>query len=160
MPADKDLLNSLRPLAALSENACNSSTNNPADTTTVWDTIAVALWKYRCGDYQAAEQWCRRSLAVPDKSTALNARLANIHLILAMSCYKLGRPDEALAELKQGQTLVESRFPDGQLQSNPSQGFWCDWVDATILLREAIITVSDGPDLTPLESDELPEQAL
>lgn len=153
MPADKDLLTSLRPLAALSESSFQSLTNNPG--VAMWATIPVSLWKYRSGDYLGAEQWCRRSLAFPDR---LYARQANSHLILAMSCFKLGRPDEALAELKLGQTMVKNRFPGGQLQSNASQGLWWDWVDATILLREAIDTVGDGENLTRAESDETPGQ--
>jgi serine/threonine protein kinase len=148
MPADKNLLASLQPLAALSEGAFNHSTNNLTDT--VWSTIPVALWKYRSGDYQAAEQWCRRSFASPGK---LDAGLVNIHLILAMSCFKLGRSAEAREELKLGQTMVENRFPGGQLQLNASQGLWWDWVDASILLREAIATVERDEHLTPVESD-------
>jgi hypothetical protein len=117
----------------------------------LWGTIPVSLWKYRNGDYQAAEQWCRRSLVSSDK---ISARDANIHIILAMACFKLDRHREAQAELQTGQELVENRFSNGQSQTNNIQGFWWDWEDATILLREAVVTMGEDDNLAPSEAIE------
>ncbi len=153
-PADKDTLASLRPLAELSENAFRNWPNGASDM--LWGTVPVSLWKYRNGDYQVAEKWCRRALAATDK---LAARDANIHIILAMTCSKLGRPLEARAELKQGLEMVENRFSTGQSQTNNTQGFWWDWEDARILLREAVVTVGEGNDLSLSESEENPDLA-
>jgi tetratricopeptide (TPR) repeat protein len=150
VPVDKNLLASLRPLAALSENAYKNWPEDP--TNLLWGAIPVSLWKYRNGDYQAAEQCCRRALASPDQ---LDARKANLHMILAMSCFKLARPQEARIELNRGQALVEKRFPHGRFQANSNQGFWWDWVDASILMREATTTVDDN--LAPAESDGSPD---
>ncbi len=151
-PPDKDLLVSLQPLAVLSENAFRNQTNSGGDM--LWGTIPVSLWKYRNGNYQAAEQWCRRTLVA---TNSLAPRDANIHIILAMTCSKLGRPAEARAELRLGQEMIENRFANGQSQTNNTQGFWWDWEDARILSREAILTVGESDDSSLSEPGENPD---
>ena len=154
VPADKDALASLRPLAALSENAFKDWPNNSGVENVLWGTIPVSLWKYRNGDYPAAEEWCRRALTYSDK---LGARDANVHIILAMSCSKLGRPLEARDELRLGHEMIENRFANGQSQTNNVQGFWWDWEDARILLREAVVSVGEDNDLSLSKSEENPD---
>ncbi len=151
IPADKKWLDTLTPLAEIVENDFKKW---PAVHNSDWGIIPLSLWEYRSGDYTAAEQWCQRDLALPDK---FDARDASIHMILAMSCFHLGRPDEARAELNQGRAIIERHFPNGLVMtnSNPDKVLWWDWVYASILMREAAAT--EGDDLVPAESDGRPD---
>ena len=49
----------------------------------------------------------------------------------------MNRPEEARAELSQGEKLIEDKFRSGLDRGTGVQGFWFDWVFAHILLREA-----------------------
>ena len=151
MPADKKWLATLKPLAGIVENGFKKW---PAVQPSPWGIIPISLWKYRNGDYPAAEQWCRRALVSPDKSSA---RDASMHMILAMSCFRLGRPNEARDELNQGRMMIEKQFPNGLLHgvSNQDALLWWDWVYARILMREAATMIDENP-LQPLPG-ELPD---
>jgi eukaryotic-like serine/threonine-protein kinase len=153
MPADKKWLATLKPLAETVE---DNFKKWPAAQPSAWGMIPLSLWKYRSGDYAAAEKWCRRALAAPDK---FDARDAIIHMIMAMSCFQLGQADEARAELNQGRAMIEKQFPNGLVMthSNPDALLWWDWVYASILMREATATMGD--DLAPAASDGGPDSS-
>jgi tetratricopeptide (TPR) repeat protein len=146
MPADRDRLASLEPLGELSENAFKSWPDIRPEAN--WGIIPVALWKYRKGDFAAAEQWCRRALAATDN---VSSRDASIRMILAMACFQLGRPQEAKIELNQGQAMIENRFPMGQIKGNPKLEYWWDWIYARILMREAAALINENS--PPAEPD-------
>ncbi len=152
MPATKERLASLGPLAEISENAFKQSPDVlPGN---IWGIIPVSLWKYRNGDYPAAEQWCRRALASPDKAPP---RDAGLHVILAMTCFQLGRLQEAQIELNQGRAMIGEQFANGLPQSESNPNFWWDWIYARILMREAVAMMSDTSMLAkPDEDTDLP----
>ena len=137
-PVDKKWLATLKPLADVVENDFKRWPDIRPGIS--WGMIPVALWKYRNGDFTAAEQWCRRALVLTDKSAP---RDASMHMILAMSCFRLGRPDEARDELNQGRMMIEKQFPNGLLHVTPNKDalLWWDWVYARILMREAVAMI-------------------
>ena len=61
--------------------------------------MPIALWEYRCGDYDAAIESCHRILEQKSKFPACDA---DVYLILAMADYQRENNSEALAELAQG----------------------------------------------------------
>jgi serine/threonine protein kinase/predicted negative regulator of RcsB-dependent stress response len=130
MPADENLIGRLQPLGQSAEKYFSSL---DAKTLPSWATIPVSVWKYRCGDYDKAAQWCR-GLNDKDKTSAM---VATLRLVLAMSSYQSGQVDEARSQLALGREAIETRFQNGLELGNHVQGFWYDWVFARILLREA-----------------------
>jgi hypothetical protein len=130
MPADENLIRRLQPLGQAAEKYFSSL---DAKTLPGWATIPVSVWRYRCGDYGKAAQWCR-GLNDKDKTSAM---VATLHLVRAMSCYQSGQVDEARSQLALGREAIESRYQNGLDRGNGVQGFWYDWVFARILLREA-----------------------
>ena len=150
MPADQGRLAALRPLAKISEAAFTPWP--PPRPAVVWGTIPVALWYYRNGNYLESEQWCRRTLALP---AHLDARDANIRMILAMACFQLGRSEEAQAELNQGSAMIENWFATAAPQAIAKHDLlWWDWVDARILQREATALI--GENVAPADPDDAP----
>ena len=107
-----------------------------------WRSMALALWSYRQGNYAKAADWCRRCLSSPENNPP---RSATAHLILGMACQRLGRTDEARAELAAGRDLVEGKFKGHLDRGTPVQGFWFDWDFARILLRESTALVESPP---------------
>jgi hypothetical protein len=139
VPADKNLMASLKPMAGTAEKYFEPISANDFPG---WAAIPMSLWKYRCGDYVKTEEWCQRGLAHSDKATALNA---TVRIILAMSCYQRGQIAEASSELAQGRAIIENKFNTGLDSGDGAQGRWYDWVFARILLREATTLIEKSP---------------
>ena len=151
MPSDKQWLDTLKPLAETVERDFKKW---PAVQPNAWGIIPISFWNYRNGDYSAAERWCRRALAAPIKSSA---RDASMHMILAMSCFRLGRPEEARVELNQGRMMIEKQFSNVLFHGSSDQDviLWWDWVYARILMREAAALLGESPAQPP--PDNLPD---
>ena len=62
-----------------------------------------------------------------------------------MSCYRLGRDDEARTELQVGREIVESKYRQRLDAGGPVQGFWFDWAFARVLLRECTALLETSP---------------
>jgi hypothetical protein len=107
-----------------------------------WALMPIALWKYRCGDYDAAMEWCQHILGQKSRFPACDA---DVHLVLAMAHYQRCHNPEAQAELVLGRQLVETKFRAGLNRSRGEASFWFDWVYARHLLQEATaLILSDG----------------
>lgn len=106
-----------------------------------WKLVSLALLEYRQGHWAEAAQQCR---SLPRADTDL-ARIATVHMILALCQQRLGNAGEALAELKQGRALVEAKFHAGLTAGGLAEGYWFDWVTARILLREAMGWIKSAP---------------
>jgi hypothetical protein len=134
LPASERQEASLRPIAADTAKSFNESDGNGDLFKAAWDTVSLALWEYRSGNYAKAAEWSQRCLAYTEKNSP---RSAAAMAILGMAYQKLGRIDEAGAELIAGEELVEGK-PKGRLDlGTPVQGFWFDRSFARILLRES-----------------------
>ena len=130
-PLNSQQIAVLKPMAEYFE------TNMPALTKTraaQWIMMPLALWKYRCGDYAAATNWCGQALAQKVHFPPCEAEL---RLILAMADYRSGRTEDACSELAQGRQPVEIKLQTTLEHGHADIGYWFDWVYASHLLREA-----------------------
>jgi serine/threonine protein kinase len=144
-PIDKKLADLLAPFA---ETTMKSLAGDEASGDTfrvAWESISLALWEYRRGNYPKAMEWSRRCLASSDHNAP---RSATAHVILAMAGGRLDQAGETAAELAKGREMIETRYKNRDDRGTPVQGFWFDWALARILLREAdamaVTKVADG----------------
>jgi eukaryotic-like serine/threonine-protein kinase len=130
LPANRQLLESLRPAAEAAERelAGGSPEREP------WISSALALLEYRRGDDLKAAAFCTR---------CLNSRGANgppgalARVVLALASWRLGKHEQGLATLKQADEQIDLAFNKGLgLSLHTLGGYWFDWVLARILLRE------------------------
>ena len=137
-PLKPEKLEQLRPLAEIVE---KWTTTKEFKTSPAWGAIPISLWKYRCGDYRAAMEFCYQRL---DPNNTTSSRDAIFRLILAMSRYQYGQKDEAQTQLSAARNVIETRFQTPLDHGNEDTGAWYDWVFARILLREAEALIGDG----------------
>jgi hypothetical protein len=130
LPANRELLESLRPAADAAERelAGGFPEREP------WISSALALLEYRRGDDLKAAAFCTR---------CLNSRGANgppgalARVVLALASWRLDKHEEGLATLKQAEEQIDLAFNKGLgLNLHTLGGYWFDWVLARILLRE------------------------
>jgi len=140
-PAEADLLASMQPLAELTTHAMADAEAAGQAFEVGWRTMSLALFEYRRGAYGRAEELCRMSLASPDNNAP---RIATVRAIQAMALARLGRHEEARAELAQAGDVVDAKFRGRPDRGTPVQGFWFDWAFARILVREARVLVAAG----------------
>jgi tetratricopeptide (TPR) repeat protein len=134
-PADPEILAKLDPLIKIIEtNIPWDRKDGPKDLMEAWQMLSMSLAAYRKGDYQLAEDWARRCLSHPNRNLS---RSAAVRAILAMAAHRLGRVDEAHAELDTTRAAILAYFDKPFLIGNSPDGFWFDWLIARILLKEA-----------------------
>jgi eukaryotic-like serine/threonine-protein kinase len=130
LPANRQLLESLRPAAEAAERelAGGSPEREP------WISSALALLEYRRGDDLKAAVFCTR---------CLNSRGANgppgalARVVLALASWRLEKHEQGLATLKQADEQINLAFNKGLgLNLHRLGGYWFDWVLARILLLE------------------------
>jgi len=140
-PAEQKTIRELLPHAQVAEKTFAGAEDGVSHDVfqAAWRSVSLALLEYRRADYMQAANWCRRCLAYPEHNAP---RSATAHVILAMSCWRMNQPEEARAELNQGEKLIEDKFRSGLDRGTGVQGFWFDWVFARILLREAKLMMS------------------
>jgi serine/threonine protein kinase len=136
LPADEAMIKSLLPQVDVAEKtfAVVEEGASPDVFQAAWRSVSLALLEYRRGDYVKSATWCRRCLAYPEHNAP---RSTTAHVILAMSCWQMGKKSEAETELRQAREMIEGKFKNQLDRGSGVQGFWFDWVFARILLREA-----------------------
>jgi serine/threonine protein kinase len=134
LPADRETLQSLTPLANFLEQAVGhlEAKNNGLFPGYVY--FALALTHYRAGEYPQAAEWAKRCLDFPNKT---DARTAAMLIVRAMIEQKQGQSTNARVSLAQGRAAVESAFAKKEWVTMPDHLYWVDWFNAAILLREA-----------------------
>jgi serine/threonine protein kinase len=142
VPADKSVMDSLRPLAEFAVKSVSGTNANLEDWMIPWRCVSLALWEYRRGDYNAAAKWSHQCLSY---GTQNGSRTATVRVILAMADEKLHQTENAHSQLTQAVDLINSKFKSGLDYGNGNQGFWFDWVEARILAREAAILIEGTP---------------
>jgi eukaryotic-like serine/threonine-protein kinase len=143
LPANEKLLKTLGPQANVTGQSIATNEDATADIfLAAWRSVSLALIEYRSGNFEKAAEWGRQSLNYPEH---IAPRSATALTILAMSDQKLGKSDEAHAQLAKAREIIENKFKSQLDQGTPMQGFWFDWVFAKILLNEAIALVEGNP---------------
>jgi hypothetical protein len=141
-PVHETTLVQLQPLGSLVQRWTDAQS---AAVRTGWAVIPIALWKYRNGQFEESEAYCRQSLN-PNETTV---RIATVRLILAMASCRNGQLAEAREHLTAGRKLVELGFQNGLDRGVAGVGMWYDWVFARILLGEATKLIETTPALAP-----------
>jgi tetratricopeptide (TPR) repeat protein len=131
-PAGPDMLLALEPLAHVAEASLNRAAAPYAILT--WRATALALMAYRQGRFNEALQWCHRA---SNLDPGVLSRQAVGGIVQAMAEWQLGQKPAARADLENARLLVEEGFKRPLKYSDDAGGFWHDWLNARILLREA-----------------------
>jgi hypothetical protein len=131
LPLDQSQIAKLKPMADFFEKRCAQSLTNRINQ---WTFMPIALWKYRCGDYDAAAAWSQRGLAQKTKFSPCDV---DLRLIMAMADYQLGQASNACSELAEGREPVETKLRAGLEHGRSDVGYWFDWYFASLLLQEA-----------------------
>ncbi len=108
---------------------------------TAWRNFALGLFEYRRGNYQDALHWLNRCINSPNHSTA---RTTMAQAISAMAYARMGEIQQARTLLDTSRAVVEERFQRPLDAGSERSGFWFDWVDARMLLRETERVVADS----------------
>ena len=128
-PTDGDLIRSLDPLVRLTAESLMQSEPPANPGAAAFQAFSLALMSYRDGDSSAALTMCDRS----EKLSASDRELAAArNLVRAMAQARLGRIEQARAELDRNHAAVE-----GFHHNRTPYEFWWDGVLAKILWREA-----------------------
>jgi eukaryotic-like serine/threonine-protein kinase len=138
LPANRRVLESLTPLVQSTTAALHEADANGDVFQAAWRSVSLALWEYRCGNYERAAEWSRRCIAYPEHNAP---RAATARVILAMSLHQLQRGDDAVTELTAARDGVGSKLRGRLEKGTPIQGFWFDWAFAHILLQEAVALI-------------------
>lgn len=141
LPADASYLSQLETLRALLEKThFNPKELKPGweSEFAAWRAWSLSLYEYRRGDYAKSLYWVDLALGLkPTKSALLDV----VHLLRAMAQYRYGNVEVAREELKLARESLRKVFapelPPVYEPKGKNQGFWWDWVQARILLREA-----------------------
>jgi serine/threonine protein kinase len=141
IPVNEQQIRALKPMA---DNLEHFFPYTPR-VTQQWTLMPIGLWKYRCGDYDMAVEWCREGLAQRVKFPACDA---DLHIIVAMAYYQRGEIKGAVSELAEGRELVETKFKSELGHGRADLGYWFDWVFASLLLQEATALI-DGNSTLP-----------
>jgi hypothetical protein len=136
LPLNKSQIEMLKPMAAAAEKQFHAMSR---DRRSEWTFMPFCLWQYRCGNYEAAIQWCQNAQAQSQKFPCSDAI---IHGVLAMAYYQNGQTNEACTELAQGRQLIDEKFKTGLDHGRPGSGFWYDWVYARHLTLEAAALIN------------------
>jgi eukaryotic-like serine/threonine-protein kinase len=141
LPADREFLDRLAPLGQLVGRAKSEKGLIGA-----WRAWSMALYEYRCGNFQQSLTWGTRALEYKAPNPYISAL---IHPILAMAHCRAGHGDAAWSDLEKSRELIEIAFmPELAAAYEPmgrGQGYWWDWVLAKILFREAELTIQTQP---------------
>jgi tetratricopeptide (TPR) repeat protein len=140
LPLNKSQIEMLKPMAAAAEKQLHALSR---DRRSEWTFMPFCLWQYRCGNYEAAIQWCQNAQAQSSKFPCSDAI---IHAVMAMAYYQNGQTNEACIELAQGRQLIDEKFKTSLDHGRPGSGFWYDWVYARHISQEAAALINCDSD--------------
>jgi eukaryotic-like serine/threonine-protein kinase len=144
LPAQKEVMDALSPLATVAENSLpRSGPSGGGDVfLEAWRCVSLALMEYRRGHYVQAADWCQRCMAYGQPNPS---RTATAQIILAMACFQTHQLEDARALLVQGGQAVDTKFQRGLDIGSNANGYWPDWLFARLLLREARMLIEETP---------------
>jgi len=134
LPADQKMLDALAPLTRVVQRAHVDSGSNIDAGLAAWRTLSLALYELRKGDTYTAAGWAHQSLAYNLNHSTLKI---TARLILAICDFHQGRAAKAREAIEDLRSLVKAGSLAPFKSWDPREGFWFDWVNARILLKEA-----------------------
>jgi serine/threonine protein kinase len=141
-PPNASQLQQLRSLSDVLSKSISDAEHSQDLNTFTWREFALALYNYRCGDFNDSIVLMQKCAA---SQNYLPERTAMAHFVLAMSFYQIKHVANANSELSLGQALIRQYCPNADAKDNISISgmapgtsvYWYDWVIAQILQREA-----------------------
>jgi hypothetical protein len=100
-----------------------------------WSCFVLGLKSYRDGDFKQATIWLNRSLSYPRENAPKDA---SVRAILAMIDSFEGRKGNALLGIQMAREPIEEAVNGGAILRDGFGGYWFDWVNAKLLLDEAV----------------------
>jgi serine/threonine protein kinase len=142
LPADQQTLAALKPLSKITERAVETGEGAYGSNQDLigWSYFALTLLSYREGNHARAAKWAERCLAVPSQNSS---RETSVRILLAMIAQHEGKADAARVLLDAAEATVRERFSRNMQVGMQTNGLWFDWVNARILLREAIELIGE-----------------
>ncbi len=134
LPPDVGLLEDLEPLAEMIEDELTSGGLQGDVHLVGWRHFSLVLYHYRNGDFILATKWAERCLHLPEQNAS---RRASVRIILAMIEHRFGRTENARQLLEVAGPEVREKLSGKMDWGGSVDGFWFDWVNAGILLKEA-----------------------
>jgi hypothetical protein len=136
LPADQETLDALKPLAEITQQAVEAGQGaySQNQELAAWSYFALTLLSYREGDDALATKWAERCLAASSPNLS---RETSVRILLAMIAQREGKTDAARVLLNAAETTLRERLPQNVRTGVQADGFWFDWINARILLREA-----------------------
>jgi serine/threonine protein kinase len=142
--ADSELTGKLAPFAELTEKSLTVTAAKQGGEMAAWHAYALALLAYRRENYSAAHDWCDRALK---HAQGTLFRDVSVKLIRAMASARLGRMDQARADLADCRGFMEDDAKrHAGLAVKTWQGYWFDSACARIHLREAVALIEGAPE--------------
>jgi eukaryotic-like serine/threonine-protein kinase len=105
-----------------------------------WRCFALALHAHRREQPDETLRWAELCLRHP---SFIEPRTIAVNLLQAMSLRRMNRHEEADGLISSAHARLEERFRSGLTAGDSSTGFWFDWINARILLREAGAALED-----------------
>jgi serine/threonine protein kinase len=139
LPLDKLEITALTPLAELMK---TQLAYLPKNKQSEWTFMPLALWSYRCGDYETAIRLSQRALAQGNNFPACEA---SVRAILALALAQAGQNDRACEELGHARQLIDGKFKGSLEHGRSGAGFWFDWIYARHLVKEADVSANCDP---------------
>jgi eukaryotic-like serine/threonine-protein kinase len=141
LPIDNETSNEIKPIAAFLEKAIVEKHSELvySNERLMWGNFAVALLKYRLGEFESARDQALRCLT---SAGSIPSRDASCQCLIAMVMWKQGKHNEARDALKSPQAKIDEVFSQN-LKIGDYNSYWFDWVVARILCREAQSMISD-----------------
>jgi hypothetical protein len=130
-PSDECLAR-LKPLVAVAEKSLPGHSAARLNWLQAWRCFALGLWHYRNGNFDQSVRLLDLAMTAPRNELVVNTCCLAVR---SMAFRKLGEIDHADADLAEAQQSVENKFSTPLELEN--QGYWHDWLNARILLREA-----------------------
>ncbi len=134
IPADKDILDILAPVAKVCAKGYEAKTGPyPA-----WESLAMALYAYRTGDLQGTLDWTRKTLSAKD---TYGCRAASALSLQAMAEFQLGSSNDSRRDLGEAKRMVQEGTQFGPTWDESIHGSWFSWIVAKVLLDEAALEI-------------------
>jgi hypothetical protein len=136
-PASPETLQKLAGMAGFVESAVDDPTGWIGESPYLagWSCFVLGLKSYRDGNFKQATIWLHRSLSYPGDNPPKDA---SARLILTMIDSLEGRKANALLGIQMAREPVDRAIDGGGLVRDGAGGYWFDWVNAKLLLDEAL----------------------